>query len=275
MKVLVTGATGQLGREVVDALLSAGHQVRAVARRPDPGLPAGVEVHQGDLTDPAAVSEAAAGTEAVFLLAGYTDEPEALRRLAAAGTHQVVLLSSGCVAGGNLDNAMVRFNTAAEIAVRDSELAWTVLRPSGFMSNTLQWVDQLARGTVVVEPFPEVAVAMIDPADIAAAVPVVLDPAHHGHTYRLTGPEPLRPADRVRLLGEALGRPLEYRPESDQDARVRMADAMPERLVDAFFRFYAGGEYDDSQPTRTTADLLGRPPGTFAEWARRHVPAFG
>lgn len=275
MNVLVTGSTGQLGGEVVSALAEAGHHVRALTRQSDPDLPAGVEGHHGDLADPAVLADAGAGMDAVFLLAGYTDEPAALRQLAVAGTGHVVLLSSGCVEGGNVDNAMVRFNTAAEIAVRDSDLAWTVLRPSGFMTNTLQWVDQLHQGDRVREPFPEVAVAMIDPADIAAAVPAVLSAEHHGRTYRLTGPEAIRPADRVRLLGEALGRPLHYQPESNEDAHARMSAAMPDRLVDAFFRFYRDGEYDDSRVTSTTADLLGRPATDFSAWAVRHQADFG
>lgn len=275
MNVLVTGSTGQLGRQVVDALLEAGHHVRALTRQSDPGLPEGVDVHVGDLSEPSVLAEAGADMDAVFLLAGYTDEAEALRRLAAAGVGRVLLLSSGCVEGGNLDNYMTRFNTAAEIAVRDGELAWTVLRPSGFMSNTLQWVDQLKAGDRVREPFPGVAVAMVDPADVAAVVPVVLSADHAGRTYRLTGPEPLRPADRVRVLGEALGRTLRYEPESDDDAHARMSDGMPPRLVDAFFRFYRDGEYDDSHVTSTTSDLLGRPPADFAGWAARHRADFG
>jgi uncharacterized protein YbjT (DUF2867 family) len=274
MTVLVTGGTGQLGRQVVDALLDAGHQVRAIVREPEPGLPAGVDLFHGDLADPNALAQAGTGTDAVFLLAGYTDEREALRRLAAAGTGQVILLSSGCVEGGNLDNSMVRSNAAAEIAVRDSDLSWTVLRPSGFMSNTLQWVDQLKQGDTVREPFPDVAVAMIDPTNIAAVVPAVLGPGHHGHSYRLTGPEPLRPADRVRLLGDVLGRNLRYRPESDDDAHSRMSETMPPQLVDAFFRFYRDGEYDDSHVTPIAADLLGRPPADFTAWAARHHTDF-
>jgi uncharacterized protein YbjT (DUF2867 family) len=108
----------------------------------------------------------------------------------------------------------------------------------------------------------------------AVAVLALTGDRHAGRSHRLTGPRPLTPGDRVRILGEVLGRRLRLEAEPGDAARSRMAASMPAELVDAFFRFFAAGEYDDSRVTWTVADLLGRPPRTFADWARAHAAAF-
>ncbi|WP_211247388.1 SDR family oxidoreductase [Cryptosporangium arvum] len=141
--VLVAGATGNVGGALARQLLAAGRPVRALVR---PGstrpVPAGAVAVEADLTDRAGLRRAYAGVRAAFLLAGYPDMPGILADLRAAGVERVVLLSSGCVPGGDLDNAVVRFNVVSEAAVRDSGLAWTVLRPSGFMSTPCNgWIN--------------------------------------------------------------------------------------------------------------------------------------
>jgi uncharacterized protein YbjT (DUF2867 family) len=266
--VVVAGATGNVGAEVVRAL--AGVEVRALSRR---GAPVdGATAVRGDLGDRAAVAPAWAGADAVFLPAGHPDPPGLLADMRAAGVRRVVLLSTGAVVGGDLDNAVTRFNVVSEAAVRDSGLEWTVLRPSGFASNALQWAPL---PDVVREPFADVPVAVIDPADIGAvAARALTDPGLAGRSLRLTGPEATLPAARLAVLGELLGRELRLEPEPDDAARARMSAAMPERYVDAFFRFFRGGEYDDSRVTGTVPDLLGRPARTFRQWAEVHVGAF-
>jgi uncharacterized protein YbjT (DUF2867 family) len=101
--------------------------------------------------------------------------PGLLADMRAAGARHVVLLSTGAVIGGDLDNDVVRFN----VVVRDSGMDWTVLRPSGFMSNTLQWIPQLRVGDVVREPFADVPIAVIDPFDIAGVAALTLTTAGH------------------------------------------------------------------------------------------------
>jgi uncharacterized protein YbjT (DUF2867 family) len=273
---LVTGATGNAGGELVRALAAAGEPVRALVR--DAGranLPAGVDVVEGDLNRPESVASALGGVRGAFLLAGYDRMPDTLAELRRAGVERVVLLSASSVLSTDEDNAVSAYHRASEAAVRESGLAWTFLRPHTFMSNTLRWVQQLRAGDVVREAFGDVAVSAIDPGDIAAvAVAALTADGHAGQAYRLTGPEALRPGDRVRILGAALGRPLQFEPIPDDVAREEMSAAMPQKYVDAFFRFFVDGTLDESPVLPTVQEVLGRPPRTFAQWADAHAGAF-
>jgi uncharacterized protein YbjT (DUF2867 family) len=271
--LLVTGATGNVGREVVAALAARGEDVRAVVRDPARvSAPAGVELVQGDLELPESLTPALAGARGVFLLGGWSDMPGLAQRIERAGVERVVLLTSRSVVGGRADNPVTRMWLDAEAAVRAGGLAWTLLRPSGYQSNALRWLPQLQQGDVVRAPWPDVAIAAIDPADIAAAAAVALtEPGHAGEAYSLSGPEPLTPADQVATLAGVLGRPLRYEPLSDEEARVAMAADTPEPYIEAFFRFYSAGEFDDSPVLDTVERITSRPPRTFAKWARAHA----
>jgi uncharacterized protein YbjT (DUF2867 family) len=272
---LVTGATGNVGGELVRALAAAGRPVRALARGEAPvGLPAGVDVVAGDLNRPGSLAGALLGISGVFLLPGYADMPGLLEVIRRAGVERVVLLS-GSSADGDTSNAITAYMAASEAAVRGSGLSATILRPSGFMSNTLQWVAQLAAGDVVRAPFASAGVAMIDPRDIAAVAALALtSTGHEGQIYRISGPETLLPADRVRVLAAILGRKLRFEAQPDDEARQEMEAAMPAEYVDAFFNFYADGALDDSEVLPTVKQLTGRAPGSFEQWARAHASAF-
>ena len=274
--LVVTGATGNVGGEVVAALAGREEGVRALVRdSAGAALPAGVDVVQGDLELPESLTPALDGARAVFLLGGWGDMPGLLRRFGRAGVEHVVLLTSRCVVGGMADNAITRMWLDSEAAVRDSGLAWTILRPSSYQANALRWRTQLQQGDIVRAPWPDIAVAAIDPADIAAVAAIVLTgPGHEGAAYSLSGPEPLRPGDQVAILAAVLGRPLRYEPLSDEQARAEMAPDTPAPYIDAFFRFYSGGEFDDSAVLDTVAQMTGRPPRGFAQWARAHAHAF-
>jgi uncharacterized protein YbjT (DUF2867 family) len=273
--ILVTGATGNIGGELVGALTERGEQVRALVRQPEDRLPPGVEQVAADLNAPDSMRPALAGVRGLFLLPGYQNMPGTLDEARQAGVEQVVLVSSSSIEGGDPGNAVTRYMMDSEAAVRASGLAWTFLRSFGFMSNTLQWVPQLQAGDVVRAPWAEVPVAMIDPHDIAAVAAVALTSVGHaGRHYTLSGPEPLRPADRVRILGEVLGRDLTFEGQPDDEARAEMSKSMPAEYVNAFFSFYSEGTLDESRVRPDVSDVTGRPPRSFREWAQAHATAF-
>ncbi len=271
--ILVTGATGNVGRALVETLDAGGHRVRALARTPDrAALPASVDVVSADLSAPETMSGALAGADKLFLLGAFPTTGDVLDRARQAGVEHVVLLTSRCVIGGAPDNAITRMWLDAEAAVESSELPWTILRPSGFHSNALRWLPQLQQGDIVRAPWPDVAIASIDPADIAAVAATVLVDGGHEHTaLELSGPDPLTPGEQVATLAEVLRRPLRYEPLTDEDARLAMEGDTPPDFVDAFFRFFSDGEFDDSRVVDTVRAVTGRPPRTFRQWVHQHA----
>ncbi|MEV6826641.1 NAD(P)H-binding protein [Amycolatopsis sp. NPDC051102] len=271
---LVTGATGNAGGEVVAALAAAGAPVRALVRRPDVPLPGGVEAAVGDLNVPDGLTDALKGVEGVFLLPGYEDMPGMLAKAREAGVRRIVLLSGGSAALEDMDNAVSRYMTLAERAVRESGLDWTFLRPRAFMSNALRWLPQLRSGDTVRVQFPDVPAASIDPADIAAVAAIALAGGHEGRIHELTGPVALRPAEQVEVLASVLGRDIRFVGLSDDETRAELEASMPQAYVDAFWNFYAEGTLDEATVHPTVAEVTGRPARTFEEWAEAHADAF-
>jgi uncharacterized protein YbjT (DUF2867 family) len=273
--ILVTGATGNVGHELVHALVARDQPVRAVARSSGrASFPDVVDVASADLTEPGTLADALAGVRQVFLLGGFASAA-LLRTIRDAGVEHVVLLTSRCVVGGRPDNAITRMWLDAEAVVRESGVPWTILRPSGFHSNALRWLPQLRRGDVVRAPWPDVAIASIDPSDIAAVAATVLtEPGHQHTTPTLSGPHPVTPGAQVARLAQVLGRPLRYEPLAEDEARAQMQADTPPAVVDALFRFFTDGEFDDSAVVDTVERLTGRPTRTFAHWAHAHAHAF-
>ncbi|GAA3381783.1 SDR family oxidoreductase [Cryptosporangium minutisporangium] len=272
---LITGATGNVGSALVGTLAEAGLPARALVRRREAAHPDGVEAVLGDLNRPESLDEAFAGVDAMFLLPGYAGMPEMLARARSAGVRHVVLLSGGSAALEDLTNAISRYMTLSERAVRDSGLTWTMLRPRAFMSNALRWLPQLREGDVVRVPFPNVRVACVAPEDIAAVAARALSGGgHEGRIYDLTGPQSLLPADQVAVLADAIGRELRCVGLSDDEARAEMEQGTPAEYVDAFFSFYGDGTLDESQVFPDVEKVTGRPPRSFGEWAALHADDF-
>jgi uncharacterized protein YbjT (DUF2867 family) len=269
--ILVTGATGNVGGELVRQL--AGRPVRALMRRPSE-VPAGVEAAIGDLDQPASLRTALQGAHGVFLLGGYRDMPGVLAEIQRAQVPHVVLLSSRSAAGPGAGNAVVETWQTSEAAVRDSGVPFTILRPSGFMSNALRWLPQLRRGDVVRVPFASVPIAAIDPHDIAAVAVAAFDQGPSGRTLALTGPRPLLPEDQLRTLGRLLGRDLRVEALDNEEARAELGQTLPARFVEAMMRFFANGEFDDAAVLPTVEEVTGRPPRTFEVWANANQAAF-
>jgi uncharacterized protein YbjT (DUF2867 family) len=273
---LVTGSTGNVGAELARALLRANQRVRALVHVNDrPDLLAGAEFVAGDLDRPETLRAAMAGVRGIFLLPGYRDMSGVLAEARRAGVERVVQLSGGSAASGDTTNAISRYMIASEAAVRDSGLAWTILRPSAFMSNALRWKQQLLDGEEVRVPFANIRPAVVDPFDVAAvAAEALLSDRHEGRIYAPTGPESLLPADQVRILASVLGRTLRFQAQSNDEARIEMAKTTRPEYVDAFFDFYVAGSLDESRVRTTVEDVTGRAPRTFEQWATAHADDF-
>ncbi|WP_370966475.1 NAD(P)H-binding protein [Amycolatopsis sp. cg9] len=257
--IVVTGATGNVGRPLVEALTAAGEEVRAVSRGgPD----------RADLSDAASLRPAFAGASAVFLLLppGFRGPLE--RVLDQVGGARVVLLSSQGVGTG-------RHPAFFEDAVRAAGPEWTILRPGGFASNALQWAESVRVAREVAAPFGDVGLPVIDPADIAAvAAAALVDASHAGRTYELTGPAPISPRDQAAAIGEALGEPVRFVPQTREEAFSSFAAVMPPEVAAATLDILGAPSPAEQRVSQDVSQVLGRPPRSFAEWAARNAVAF-
>ncbi|WP_262284186.1 SDR family oxidoreductase [Micromonospora sp. MA102] len=273
--IVVTGATGNVGRPLVRALAGAGEPVTAVSRRVAAAdLPPGVRAVRADLADPAGLKTAFDGAEALFLLftggqlTGGADPGAILDTARQAGVRRVVLLSSQGV-------ATKRHPPEQEEAVRASGLEWTVLRPAGFHSNALAWAPGVRSGRIVHAPFGDVALPSVDPADIAEVAAIALrDSRHAGGTYELTGPAAVSPRERAAALAAALGEPVRFVEQTPQEARQQLLAFMPEPVVTATLGILGTPAPAEQRVSPDVARLLGREPRGFADWAARHVADF-
>jgi len=279
--ILVIGATGTVGREVVAQLLLEGQRVRALTRDPSRArLDERVKLIAGDLARPETLARAVEGSERVFSVAlgpeGGLREGALARAARDAGVRHIVKLSV-LGAGGNARSGVASWHDSGERAIQESGIAWTFVRPTAFMSNALWWSDTIRSEGRVFSNFGYGKLAVIHPRDVASvAVRALVSPGHEGKAYPLTGPEALGTDEQVRILAAAIGRPIEYVPVDDDAAleRMRMA-GMPAYLIDALLPF--GEVVRGGRATRVSGvvkQLTGRQPLTFAEWAREHAAEF-
>lgn len=263
--LLVTGATGHVGRALVDELNRRGAAFRALVRTTRPDLPAEQQV--GDLDGPLDLR----GVERLFLLVpgtGLTHTTNAVAAARAAGVQRIVYLSSYAVLGDPVP-AMGRWHHEREQLIRASGIPATFLRPTGFMTNTADWLPTIRAGGYVLDPIGPGRAAPVDPADIAAVAAAVLLEDGHDPAYTVTGPEALTLAEQVAILGRAIGRPLEVRPiETPEDAvRFRYPDGAPPELAAAIVEGLQLMRADTvGLRTDVVRRLTGREARTFAAW---------
>jgi uncharacterized protein YbjT (DUF2867 family) len=274
---LITGATGNVGGEIVRHLLERNQKVRALVRGDaSQVLHTDVEIATGDLNKPESLSPALKNVHGVFLLGGYPDMPGLLRGIRDAGVERVVLLTSRSAETGDRTNAIVNMWMDSEEAVFAAGVPWTILHPAGFMSNALRWLPQMRSGSQTIRvAFADVPVAVIDPYDIAAVAAAELtSDGHECRTLPVTGPEAITPLDQVRILATVLGRDLRGESQPDEEAREEISRSMSPATAEAFYRFYAKGEFDDSAVSPTVQEITGRAPRSFEQWARTHAAKF-
>ncbi|WP_431977692.1 SDR family oxidoreductase [Micromonospora haikouensis] len=279
--VLVTGATGRIGRAVVDLLTGAGVPVRALVRRADAAatLPADVEVVTGDLTVPGSLDAALPGVGAVFLVwtAPPQTAPAVVDRLA-AHARRVVYLSAPHRTPHPFfqqPNPMAALHAGNERLIATAGLDATIVRPGMFASNALSWWAAAVRGDGVVRwPCGAAETAPVDDRDVAEVVARILRGGGPvGGDHVLTGPESLTQAEQVRIVGDALGRRLTFE-EMPPDEFRRAAPEAARPAVDMLLAAWRAATGRPAYVTSTVADLLGRPARTFRQWATDHAPEF-
>ncbi|MCM2410912.1 NAD(P)H-binding protein [Streptomyces sp. RKAG290] len=271
--IVVTGATGNVGRTLVRILTGAQVPVTAVARHiTDADVPPGVRAVAADLARPAGLHAAFAGADALFLLVAGEDPDGILAAAKAAGVRRVVLLSSQ---GVETRPEAYRHPGRFEEAVRESGLDWTVLRSGGMAANAFAWAESIRTRREAAAPFADVALPFVDPDDVAAAAAAVLhgDP-HPGATYTLTGPAGTTPRERAAAIGAALGEPVRFTEQTRAQAHELMARFMPLPVVEGTLAILGEPTEGERRVSPDTERLLGRAPGTFAAWAERNAAAF-
>lgn len=264
--ILVTGATGNVGRNIVDELLKSGEQVRAIARDPAKcALPGEVEVLAADLSRPETLAPALRGVERLYLWPVFGRLQGAVDAIAQAGVQHVVMLSSEAVT-----YAAEEPHIACEKAVVESGMSWTFLRPSAFMSNDLLWIPQIAKDGVVHGVYGSSAMAPIHERDIAAVAVKSLLAAESGVIHSITGPQSLSPQERVRMIGAALGIPTRFQEVPRERVREQMVKYLSGYVADQILdrRRETQGEVADVLPTVDV--VTGRPAYTYAEWITHH-----
>jgi len=279
--VLVTGATGRIGRAVVSQLLAEGVPVRALTRRPEAaGLPAAVDVVAGDFTVPASLDAALQGVGAVFLLwtAPPGTAPAVIERLA-SHTRRVVFLSAPYKTPHPFfqqPNPMARFHAEVERLIAAAGLESTFVRPGMFASNALfWWAPAIKNGDVVRWPYGAAETAPIDERDVAAvAARALYEDGHAGGDYVLTGPESLSQAEQGGVIGKVLGRPIRFEELSPEEFRRETAGVWPGAVVDMLLAAWGATMGHGAFVTSTVADVTGSPARTFRQWVVDHADAF-
>ncbi|MFE2286497.1 NAD(P)H-binding protein [Streptomyces sp. NPDC059443] len=279
--IVVTGATGNIGRPLVAALVEAGEDVTAVSRSPLPsGFPEGVRHAQADLGNFESLGPVLEGADAFFiLLAGELNGPGEsatvlLDVAKGAGVKRVVLVSSQ-IAATRPDAQSHHRLREFEDAVRGSGLDWTVLRPGGFASNAFAWAESVRGDRTVFAPFGDVALPVVDPADIAAVAAVALrEEGHAGRTYELTGPAAVTPREQAAALAGVLGEEINFIELSREAAFGHLSQFMPEDVVHGTLDILGLPLPVEQRVSPDVEKVLGRPAAPFAAWVERSLPAF-
>ncbi|MEU3050479.1 MULTISPECIES: NAD(P)H-binding protein [unclassified Streptomyces] len=278
-KILVTGATGQVGREVLNLLVEAGVPVRAGARTPGRlSCPPQVERAEVDLTRPETLPAALEGVEKVFLYAVPQGTEAFLEAARQAGVKHIVLLSSRTVEDAFPgQEPIVEMHRAVEAAISASGIAYTFLRPHNFATNILMWgwPESIRAERRVRFPYPGSHSDVIHEKDIAAvAVAALTEPGHEGRGYFLSGPESVTQRRQLEIIAEVLGTPLEFEERTPEQARADLSAIVPPWVADAVFSYWEGSDGVPTELSDTVERITGRPARTFAEWAADHAADF-
>ena len=281
--ILVTGATGTNGREIVKALAAQGVPAKAMMRSTEGAadLPPGITAVAGDFDDGASLGKALAGVERAFLLTPSTEQAEAqqlrfVEEAARAGVRHLVKLSQ-FAADPDSPVRFLRYHAAVEQAIRDSGMDWTFLRPNLFMQGMLQFAGMVRDKGMIAAPIGDARVSVVDVRDNAAvAVAALTEEGHAGKTYTLTGPDALTHAEMTEKISAATGRPIAFVDASEDDMHHAMAEMkMPEWQIDGLIEDYAHYRRGEAAEISTNVqDATGEAPRAFDGFAHDYADAF-
>ncbi|MBO0720470.1 MAG: NAD(P)H-binding protein [Blastocatellia bacterium] len=281
--ILVTGATGNVGRQVVTQLMDTdGVRVRALTRHPESAfLPREADIVRGDMLEPEALAGQLDGVDAVFLVwRSLGADPAPFINTVAKSARRMVFLSTSAISDGveKQSNPIGQLHADIERLIEQSGMEWTFLRPGGFAANArLWWGPQISEGDVVRWPYGAAAWAPIDERDIAAiAVQALAAQAqtHVGAKYYLTGEQSLTQAQQVNIISEAIGRSLRFEEISPGAAREQLSTVFPPVAMEMMLDFWANMTKEPALITDTVAKITGRPAHTFRQWAIDHAGDF-
>jgi uncharacterized protein YbjT (DUF2867 family) len=282
--ILITGATGTVGSEVVKRLSAEGVQVRAVTRNPGKAdrirLPQ-VEVVTGDFEDAESIRRACAGADRAFLVTDSTARTEhqqiAFTRLAhQSGVRHIVKLSQ-LHADARAPGRFLRYHAAVEAAIRASGVTFTLLRPNLYMQGLLNFRQSIREQSTFFAAAGDARISAVDVRDLADVAVAALTSARHGNkSYALTGPDALTFTEMASQLSRAVGRTITFVDVPPDAMRAALADlGFPAWQADGLleeFAMYCRGEAAGIEPG--VRDALGRPPRAFGEFARDYAPLF-
>jgi uncharacterized protein YbjT (DUF2867 family) len=278
MTVLVTGATGAVGRHLVATLLGEGADVVALTRNPEKAaLPVGVRAVAGDFSDPATLDDSVfGGVDRAFVFPGdgVSAFVEAATR---AGVDRFTVLSSLAAAQEfprDEGSASQLHHSAVEQAVTSRTDGWTILRPGTFDNNLLSWAWPIKNGWPIRAPYVTSAQAPIHEADLAeAAAATLLRDDWIGQAIPLTGPQALTRAEQVAAIGAGIGRDLQIVEIEPDEFRADAAQFIPEPII-AMLLDYWRDTVTEPDRVRPVTPLTGRPGRTLVEWAHDHRADF-
>jgi uncharacterized protein YbjT (DUF2867 family) len=277
-KILVTGATGTVGRQVVSQLLATDVEVRAMTRNPESVALPEVEVVRGDLTIPETLGPCLDGIDAVFLVwtVQASAAPIALDQIARYA-RRIVYLTSPHQTPHPLfqqPNPLAALHAEVERLICISGLEWTFLRPGMFAANARSWwATQIRAGNVVRWPYGDAPTAPIHEGDIAAvAVRALLESGHSGAEYVLTGPQSLTQREQVEIIGDVIGRTLRFEEISPEVARRELP--FPAGPLNMLLDAWAAAIGQPALVTSTVAEITGKPARSFHDWVIDNADAF-
>ncbi len=283
-RILIIGATGNVGRQVISQLPATGVRVRALVRNPQTaGLPPNVDVVGGDLTLAATLDECLDGVDGVFLV--WNAPPAAvassLERIVTR-TQRIVFLSSPYKTAHPFfqkpqPNPVTALHVEIERLIEASGRQWTFLRPGIFAANALSWwAPRIRAGADVVRwPYAAAPTAPTHERDIAAvAVHALCEDGHAGAEYLVTGPQSLSQSEQISAIGDVIGRPLRMEDISPEEARSELLPIIPARAVEMLLAAWAGAMGQPALVTSTVEEVTGTPARTFRDWTEDHAAEF-